>query len=76
MHCEESSEYPVWEHAGTTNNGIMRAAQDPSLPRFIDHDGGTFRDTSSDGMSYAGTVVRGGVGQSTASSSNFAMGCQ
>ena len=35
-----------------------------SLPRFIDHDRETVRGTSSDGMSYAGTVVRG-VGPST-----------
>lgn len=48
----------------------MRPAQDlSSLSRFLDHDGVTVRDTSSDGMSYAGTVVRGGVGHSTASSS-------
>ena len=53
-----------------TDSGTMRPAQDlSSLPRFIDHDGETIRDTSSDGMSYAGTVVRGGVGHSTASSS-------
>ena len=58
------------EHAGTINSGTMRPAQDlSSLPRFIDHDGETIRDTSSDGMSYAGTVVRGGVGHSAASSS-------
>ena len=29
----------------------------------IDHDGDTVRGTSSDGMSYAGTVVRGGIGR-------------
>ena len=60
------------EQAGTTNSGTMtmRPAQDlSSLPRFIDHDGETIRDTVSDGMSYAGTVVPGGVGHSTASSS-------
>ena len=58
------------KHAGTTNSGTARPAQDlSSLPRFIDHDGETIRETSSDGMSCAGTVVRGGVGHSKASSS-------
>ena len=49
-----------------TNSETVRPIRDlSSLPRSIDHDGDTVRGTSSDGMSYAGTVVRGGIGQST-----------
>ena len=55
---------------GTTHSETVRPVHDlSSLPRFIDHDGETVRETSSDRMSYAGTVVRGGIGPSTASSS-------
>ena len=43
-----------------------------SLPRVIDPEGDTVRGTSSDGLSYAGTVVRGGIGVSNASSSYHA----
>ena len=57
-------------HVGTTHSETVRPVHDlSSLPRRIDHDGETVRETSSDGMSYAGTVVRGGIGPSTASSS-------
>ena len=44
-----------------SDRGTVRPLRDlSSLPRYIDHDGDTVRGTSSDGMSYAGTVVRGG----------------
>ena len=50
--------------------GSLRPVGDLSfLPRFIDHDEEAVRDTSSDGLSHAGTVVRGGIGPSTVSSS-------
>ena len=50
--------------------GTVRPLRDlSSLPRYIDHDGDTVRGTSSDGMSYAGTVVRGGIGPSSTSES-------
>ena len=53
-----------------TNSDTVRPIRDlSSLPRYIDHDGDTVRGTSSDGMSYAGTVVRGGVGPSSTSGS-------
>ena len=57
---------------GTTHSHseTVRPVHDlSSLPRLIDHNGETVRETSSDGTSYAGTVVRGGIGRSTASSS-------
>ena len=40
-----------------------------SLPRYIDQDGDTVRETSSDGMSISGTVVRGDIGPSSTSES-------
>ena len=62
---------------GTTHSETVRPVHDlSSLPRFIDHDGETVRETSSDGMSYAGTVVRGGIGPSTTSSSYQATSVQ
>ena len=58
----------VKQQDGTTDSGAHGPEQDlSSFPRFVDHDGETIRDTSSDGMSYAGTVVRGGVGHSATS---------
>ena len=52
-------------HDDTTDSD---AQQDLSFRlRDVDPDGETIRDTSSDGMSFAGTVVRGGVGHSAAS---------
>lgn len=57
------------EKANAIGSSFRPVGDLSSLPRFIDHDGETIRDTSSDGLSYAGTVVRGGIGPSTASSS-------
>ena len=54
---------------GTDSGSVIPVHDLSSLPRFIDQDGETVRGTSSDGMSYAGTVVRGGIGPSTTSSS-------
>ena len=51
-----------------TNSDTVQPIRDlSSLPRY--HDGDTVRGTSSDGMSYAGTVVRGGIGPSSTSGS-------
>ena len=55
-----------------SNSGSDRGTVPPlrdlsSPPRYIDHDGDTVRGTSSVGMSYAGTVVRGGIGPSSTS---------
>ena len=56
-----------------TNSDTVQPIRDlSSLPRYIDHDGDTVRGTSSDGMSYAGTVVRGGIGPSSTSGSSQA----
>ena len=53
-----------------TNSDAVQPIRDlSSLPRYIDHDGDTVRGTSSDGMTCAGTVVRGGIRQSTTSGS-------
>ena len=53
-----------------SGNSPVRPLRDlSSLPRFIDHDGDTVRGTSLDGMSYAGTVVRGDVGPASTSKS-------
>ena len=61
------------ETVGSDRSVSVRPVYDlSSLPRVIDPEGDTVRGTSSDGLSYAGTVVRGGIGVSNASSSYHA----